>query len=158
MGFAAWESTIAHDCNAHFARRVNSSQTFRLRRRANHWLKLARLAPDKEGRIAIVTDVGRGMRWTLWAARDEPGLKRGAKSGGLLPRPRGPPRQAGGCTRGCCLTCESEPARPPTLEGWPATRSPLGRRVAEREGFEPPIGLHLSRISSGGHSTTLPPL
>ena len=41
---------------------------FRLRRRANHWLKLARLAPDQEGRIAIVTDVGRGMRWTLWAA------------------------------------------------------------------------------------------
>src|ERR1700735_5225630 len=82
MGFAAWESTIAHDCNAHFARRVNSSQTFRLRRRANHWLKLARLAPDKEGRIAIVTDVGRGMRWTLWAARDERGLKRAAKSCG----------------------------------------------------------------------------
>src|SRR5882757_10175594 len=42
--------------------------------------------------------------------------------------------------------------------GWPATRSPSGRRVAEREGFEPPIGLHLCRISSAVHSTTLPPL
>src|SRR6202048_2274749 len=28
----------------------------------------------------------------------------------------------------------------------------------EREGFEPPIGLHLCRISSAVHSTTLPPL
>ena len=31
-------------------------------------------------------------------------------------------------------------------------------KVAEREGFEPPIGLHLCRISSAVHSTTLPPL
>ena len=30
--------------------------------------------------------------------------------------------------------------------------------MAEREGFEPPIGLHLCRISSAVHSTTLPPL
>src|SRR5207253_9374972 len=47
---------------------------------------------------------------------------------------------------------------PPVGLGWPATRSPTGRRVAEREGFEPPIGLHLCRISSAVHSTTLPPL
>ena len=26
--------------------------------------------------------------------------------------------------------------------GWPATRSPSGRRVAEPEGFEPSIGLY----------------
>src|SRR5207253_1663889 len=31
-------------------------------------------------------------------------------------------------------------------------------QMAEREGFEPPIGLHLCRISSAVHSTTLPPL
>lgn len=31
-------------------------------------------------------------------------------------------------------------------------------KLAEREGFEPPIGLHLCRISSAVHSTTLPPL
>ncbi|CCV10877.1 hypothetical protein MESS4_260005 [Mesorhizobium sp. STM 4661] len=31
-------------------------------------------------------------------------------------------------------------------------------RVAEREGFEPPMGLHPCRISSAVHSTTLPPL
>ena len=30
--------------------------------------------------------------------------------------------------------------------------------LAEREGFEPQIGLHLCRISSAVHSTTLPPL
>ena len=30
--------------------------------------------------------------------------------------------------------------------------------MAEREGFEPPIGLHLCRISSAVRSTTLPPL
>ncbi|CCV04722.1 hypothetical protein MESS2_1370019 [Mesorhizobium metallidurans STM 2683] len=30
--------------------------------------------------------------------------------------------------------------------------------VAEREGFEPPMGLHPCRISSAVHSTTLPPL
>src|SRR5262249_11172523 len=32
------------------------------------------------------------------------------------------------------------------------------RELAEREGFEPPIGLHLCRISSAVRSTTLPPL
>ena len=31
-------------------------------------------------------------------------------------------------------------------------------KLAEREGFEPPIGLHLCRISSAVRSTTLPPL
>ena len=61
---------------AHFARRANLSRSICLRRRANHWLKLACLAPDQEGRIAIVTDVGRGMRWTLWAAQDERGHDR----------------------------------------------------------------------------------
>lgn len=30
--------------------------------------------------------------------------------------------------------------------------------LAERGGFEPPIGLHLCRISSAVQSTTLPPL
>ena len=30
--------------------------------------------------------------------------------------------------------------------------------LAEREGFEPPIGLHLRRISSAVLSTTQPPL
>src|SRR6266404_9593368 len=32
------------------------------------------------------------------------------------------------------------------------------RRLAEREGFEPPIRLPVCRISSAVHSTTLPPL
>ena len=30
--------------------------------------------------------------------------------------------------------------------------------VAEREGFEPPVRLHVLRISSAARSTTLPPL
>src|SRR5262252_7672470 len=47
----------------------------------------------------------------------------------------------------------------PHDRGWPATRSPRrGRRVAEREGFEPPIRLPVCRISSAVRSTTLPPL
>ena len=44
---------------------------------------------------------------------------------------------------------------------YPSLRSGHGldrRRMAEREGFEPPIGLHLCRISSAVRSTTLPPL
>ena len=32
------------------------------------------------------------------------------------------------------------------------------KSLAERGGFEPPIGLHLCRISSAVQSTTLPPL
>ena len=39
----------------------------------------------------------------------------------------------------------------------PAATLPL-RRLAEREGFEPPIRLPVCRISSAVHSTTLPPL
>src|SRR5690242_280789 len=51
-----------------------------------------------------------------------------------------------------------------TRDLWRAVRpdfSGLSRSrfsMAEREGFEPPIGLHLCRISSAVHSTTLPPL
>src|SRR5438445_11453681 len=37
-----------------------------LPRRANQWLPSARPALDQEGRFAIVTNVGCGMRWTLW--------------------------------------------------------------------------------------------
>ncbi len=44
----------------------------------------------------------------------------------------------------------------PGVERRPRTKANIG--VAEREGFEPPIGLHLCRISSAVHSTTLPPL
>ena len=41
---------------------------------------------------------------------------------------------------------------------WPVDFAGFLVPVAEREGFEPPIGLHLCRISSAVHSTTLPPL
>jgi hypothetical protein len=44
---------------------------------------------------------------------------------------------------------------PPTLHD--KSKASCGY-LAEREGFEPPIGLHLCRISSAVHSTTLPPL
>jgi hypothetical protein len=36
--------------------------------------------PNKEGRFAIVTNVGRGERWTPQFANDEAGMKRTAKS------------------------------------------------------------------------------
>ena len=36
--------------------------------------------------------------------------------------------------------------------------NPLGRNLAERGGFEPPMPLQACRISSAVHSTTLPPL
>src|SRR5437016_6105350 len=42
-----------------------------LPRRANQWLPSARPALDKEGRFAVVTNVGCGMRWTLWRRADE---------------------------------------------------------------------------------------
>jgi hypothetical protein len=35
-----------------------------LHRRANQWFLFARPAPAQEGRLAIVTNVGCGMRWT----------------------------------------------------------------------------------------------
>jgi hypothetical protein len=57
--------------NAPFARRANLSRSDRLLRRANQWLQSARLALDKEGRIAIVTDVGLRDAMDAWAARDE---------------------------------------------------------------------------------------
>ena len=41
---------------------------------------------------------------------------------------------------------------------WPVDFIGFLVSLAEREGFEPPIGLHLCRISSAVHSTTLPPL
>jgi hypothetical protein len=51
---------VAPICRAHFA--CADGQITGLSSRVSH---------PQEGRIAIVTDVGRGMRWTLWAARDE---------------------------------------------------------------------------------------
>ena len=46
---------------------VPNQNIFRFRRRANHLYKLApSRVPSSKGRFAIVTNVGRGMRWTLW--------------------------------------------------------------------------------------------
>jgi hypothetical protein len=50
------------------------------------------------------------------------------------------------------------PRQIPRKKAEKATRGKSTDYVAEREGFEPPIGLHLCRISSAVHSTTLPPL
>jgi hypothetical protein len=47
----------------------SSAKIFVLRCRANHRHFLARLAPDQEGRFAIVTNVGCGMRWTQRCAQ-----------------------------------------------------------------------------------------
>jgi hypothetical protein len=58
--------------------------------------------------------------------------------------------------RACTLTRTGNAA----FQKFPAISKVVARiqKVAEREGFEPPIGLHLCRISSAVHSTTLPPL
>jgi hypothetical protein len=50
---------------------------------------VAAVPPPQEGRFAVVTDVGSGMRWTLWLCVDERSLKRKAKSCGS-----GAPKQA----------------------------------------------------------------
>ena len=48
-------------------------------RRANQWFLFARPVPDQEGRFAIVTNVGQGMRWTRQQRQtsdaDPPSLK-----------------------------------------------------------------------------------
>lgn len=54
-----------------------------------------------------------------------------------------------------CYTGSNSNLRPGLIS---SRFSDLFGQVAEREGFEPPIGLHLCRISSAVHSTTLPPL
>ena len=64
------------------------------------------------------------------------------------------------------LVCSRTAYLGQTTFAWPIERlnanfsRPEARQggMAEREGFEPPIGLHLCRISSAVHSTTLPPL
>lgn len=59
-------------------------------------------------------------------------------------------------------TASHRPLAPTKLPCRRAERQSLGESiagaVAEREGFEPPIGLHLCRISSAVLSTTQPPL
>ncbi len=94
------------------------------------------------------------------------------------PRDRSQPPKAAATDRACSAPSMRSmapglPMPPATLRA--ATPSSTGRRaryghtelarppdvskkLAEREGFEPPIGLHLCRISSAVHSTTLPPL
>jgi hypothetical protein len=55
---------IREPIQADFGRPVLTEKIFRLARRANHRYLFARPALDKEGRFAIVTNVGCGMRWT----------------------------------------------------------------------------------------------
>jgi hypothetical protein len=54
---------IAHHSHAQIARRANLSQSASLISPPNHRHLSAHPVPQ-EGRIAIVTDVGNGMRWT----------------------------------------------------------------------------------------------
>jgi hypothetical protein len=51
----------------------NPSQTIPLAPSGKSPLEARPSRARKEGRIAIVTDVGRGMRWTLCATQDERG-------------------------------------------------------------------------------------
>ncbi len=61
--------------------------------------------------------------------------------------------RASGTVRRCRAAIGS--ARPSTRD---LRRAQFCSELAERGGFEPPIGLHLCRISSAVHSTALPPL
>ena len=67
-------------------------------------------------------------------------------------------------TRPCAPMVQHGDLRQPRQTGGPSPAPQIRSldaaliELAEREGFEPPIGLHLCRISSAVHSTTLPPL
>jgi hypothetical protein len=60
---------------------VLERKIFRFALAPNQWFP-SRIPHPREGRFAIVTDVGSGMRWTLWLCVDERSLKRTAKSCG----------------------------------------------------------------------------
>jgi hypothetical protein len=62
---------IRQSVQADLGRPVLPRKIFRLLRRANQWLPSARPALFLEGRFAIVTSVGRGMRWTQLVSQDE---------------------------------------------------------------------------------------
>jgi len=65
------------------ARRANLSRSDRLRRRANHWLKPARLAPDRRGGVSRSSrTLGAGCDGRFGSARRALGLERAAKSCG----------------------------------------------------------------------------
>jgi hypothetical protein len=59
--------------SAPFALHANLSLTIPLAPSGKSVASIRASRARNEGRIAIVTDVGRGMRWTLWAAQDERG-------------------------------------------------------------------------------------
>jgi hypothetical protein len=61
-------------------------QKFPLRRRANHLHLSGRPALLNEGRFAIVTGVGRGLRWTLGVRQDEAHRSGRRSRGVLVPR------------------------------------------------------------------------
>ncbi len=71
-----------HPGHAQTARRAH----FLLRRRANQNHPPARPAPDKEGRFAIVTNVGSGMRWPQCRSRRMPILRTAKSCGPGAPR------------------------------------------------------------------------
>ena len=57
----------------------------RLHRRANQWLQFGP-SRDHKGRIAIVTDVGRGMRWTRWLCKTYAACRGRQRRVVLIPR------------------------------------------------------------------------
>jgi hypothetical protein len=85
-------SATSEEQPALFARRANVPQRTALIATANH-LHLSRYPASQEGRIAIVTDVGCGMRWTLWR-RKTSGARSGRRSRVVLTPRRW--RQVGG--------------------------------------------------------------
>src|ERR1700742_5265304 len=62
--------------------RVAQLKIFRFTFHPNHLHTYRRPAPTREGRFAIVTNVGRGMRWTRAALLTRAPVLRTAKAGG----------------------------------------------------------------------------
>jgi hypothetical protein len=60
------DGQIAHACHAQIARRANLSQPDGIAVTPKSAADFAPSRPHQEGRFAIVTNVGSGMRWTRW--------------------------------------------------------------------------------------------
>jgi hypothetical protein len=67
----SFDGKIAHGRYAQIARRANLSQPDGIAATPKSAADFALSRPHQEGRFAIVTNVGSGMRWTQVATQDE---------------------------------------------------------------------------------------
>jgi hypothetical protein len=66
LPFDSPDRQISHARHALFARRANVPQARGIAQNPKSAASFRLSRAPREGRIAIVTDVGCGMRWTLW--------------------------------------------------------------------------------------------